>query len=55
MGETISVSFREDEEDLYEWLEDQHGDKGIYRNRSDVIIAALKEKRKRESGSDQLV
>lgn len=54
MAQTVSVSFREDEEDLYEWMEEQW-EEGDYRNRSSVIIAALKEKRERDEDVDRYV
>lgn len=36
------MSFREDEMNLYHWMEDQWGSDGDYRSRSAVILAALK-------------
>lgn len=50
MGKRASVSFREDEEDLWDWVEKMHDD-GPYRSRSAVFIAAVEElKEKHESG-----
>lgn len=53
MGKRVSFSFRNEEEDLYEWLEEQHED-GKFRTRTDVIITALEQMRKREvEGGDR--
>lgn len=40
MGKTASVSFRNDEEDLFEWVEEMH-EEGDYRSRSAVIIKCI--------------
>ena len=41
MGHTANVSFKEEDEDVWEFLEEQHED-GPYRNRSHVVVEALK-------------
>jgi Arc/MetJ-type ribon-helix-helix transcriptional regulator len=40
MGKRASVSFRDDEEELWEWMEEMHED-GPYRSRTAVMIKAL--------------
>jgi len=47
MGSTVSFSFREDEEDLEKWVEQQYKE-GNFRSRTDVIITALSEMRDRQ-------
>lgn len=47
MGNRVTFSFREEEKDLYEWMEQKH-EEGDFRTRSDVIVKALGQMRKRD-------
>lgn len=53
MGKRVSFSFRNEEEELHDWMERQH-EEGNFRTRTDVIITALKQMRDREvEGGDR--
>jgi len=54
MGETLNISFNEDEEELYDWVVSKAED-GDYRYKSSVVIQALKEMRRREEQDEPLV
>lgn len=41
MSKTANISFREDEKDLYEWMEYMHNE-GRFRSRSAVVVEALR-------------
>lgn len=47
MARPISFSMSDDEEDLYQWMEEKY-ENGPYRSRSDVIVHALKRMRDEE-------
>lgn len=49
MGQRVSFSFRDDESDLYQWVEQKYKE-GRFRTRTDVIIWALAEAKKRDKG-----
>lgn len=53
MGETASVHFPDDEQDLYEWMERMWKD-GEYANRSHVVRVAL-QRMKQQKGSEIVV
>lgn len=53
MGETVCISFKEEEQDLYEYMEKLHRE-GDYYNRSHVVKVALEHLRK-EKGKEIIV
>lgn len=44
MGETANISFKEEDRDVFDFMEEQH-EEGPYRNRSHVVVEALKQMR----------
>lgn len=40
MANTANISFKEEDEDIWEFMEKQH-EEGPYRNRSHVVVEAL--------------
>lgn len=54
MGETLNVSFNENEEELYEWVESKVDD-GDYRYKSSVVIQALREMKRQDESDEPLV
>lgn len=53
MGKSANVSFRDDDEEVWEWMEDMH-ENGPYRSRSHIVVAALREKMER-AGEDEVL
>lgn len=53
MGETISVHFKEEDRELYEFIERLHKE-GDYANRSHAVTTAIKHFKK-EKGSELIV
>lgn len=51
MGKTATISFRDDDEDVWRWLEEQHKN-GTYRSRSHVVVEAIQEKMEREGDGE---
>lgn len=51
MGKRANISFKDDDEDIWEFMEDMH-ENGPFRNRSHVVIHAL-EKMEEEYDEDQ--
>lgn len=53
MGKSANISFRDDDEDVWEWMEDMHRN-GNFRSRSHVVVYALR-KMKERSGDDEVL
>lgn len=53
MGNTANISFRDEDMDVWEWMEKQHNE-GMFRNRSHVVVAALR-RMKEQEGDDVLI
>jgi len=54
MGETLNVSFNEDEKELYEWVVAKT-EEGDFRYKSSVVIQALKEMKRNEEDEGPIV
>jgi len=54
MGETLNVSFNEDEKELYEWVV-MKAEEGDFRYKSSVVIQALKEMKRKEEDEGPIV
>lgn len=53
MSNTANISFREDEKELYEWMEYMHNE-GRFRSRSAVVLEALR-RMKEEEDDDRVM
>lgn len=53
MATTANISFRDDDMDIYQWVEEQWKD-GIYRNRSHVLVECARKEMKRQ-GDDEVI